>query len=47
LLDAPERRAEVARAGRQRVEALFDIRTIARQMDEFIEACLGKSSPKR
>ena len=42
LLDAPVRRAELARAGRKRVEALFDIRTIARQMDEFIEACLGE-----
>ena len=42
LLDAPERRAELARAGRKRVEALFDIRAIARQMDEFIEACLGE-----
>jgi glycosyltransferase involved in cell wall biosynthesis len=42
LLDAPERRAELARAGRERVEALFDIRAIARQMDEFIEACLGE-----
>jgi glycosyltransferase involved in cell wall biosynthesis len=42
LLDAPDRRAELARAGRERVEALFDIRTIARQMDEFIEACLGE-----
>ena len=42
LLDAPERRAESATAGRKRVEALFDIRAIARQMDEFIEACLGE-----
>ena len=42
LLDAPERRAELARAGRERVEALFDIRTIARQMDEFIDVCLGE-----
>ncbi len=42
LLDAPERRAELARAGRERVEALFDIRAISRQMDEFIEACLGE-----
>ena len=42
LLDAPDRRAELARAGRQRVEALFDIRAIAGQMDEFIEACLGE-----
>ena len=42
LLDAPERRAELARAGRERVEQLFDIRTVARQMDDFIEACLGE-----
>src|SRR3984885_1237840 len=42
LLDAPERRAELAIAGRERVEALFDIRAIARQMDEFIDVCLGE-----
>jgi glycosyltransferase involved in cell wall biosynthesis len=42
VLDAPDRRAELARAGRKRVEALFDIRAISRQMDEFIEACLGE-----
>jgi glycosyltransferase involved in cell wall biosynthesis len=42
LLDAPDRRAELAAAGRKRVEALFDIRAISRQMDEFIEACLGE-----
>jgi glycosyltransferase involved in cell wall biosynthesis len=42
LLDAPDRRAELARAGRKRVEALFDIRAISRQMDEFIEVCLGE-----
>jgi glycosyltransferase involved in cell wall biosynthesis len=42
LLDTPDRRAELARAGRKRVEALFDIRAISRQMDEFIEACLGE-----
>jgi glycosyltransferase involved in cell wall biosynthesis len=41
LLDAPERRAELARAGRERVEQLFDIRTVARQMDDFIDACVG------
>jgi glycosyltransferase involved in cell wall biosynthesis len=41
LLDEPERRAELARAGRKRVEQLFDIRTVAEQMDDFIEACLG------
>jgi glycosyltransferase involved in cell wall biosynthesis len=42
LLDAPDRRTELARAGRKRVEALFDIRAISRQMDDFIEACLGE-----
>ena len=42
LLDAPDRRAELARAGRKRVEALFDIRAISRQMDDFIETCLGE-----
>ena len=41
LLDAPERRAELARAGRERVEQLFDIRTVARQMDDFIAACIA------
>ncbi len=46
LLDAPDRRAEIARAGRKRVEALFDIRAISRQMDEFIEACLGEGRGK-
>ena len=45
LLDAPDRRAELASAGRKRVEALFDIRTIAKQMDEFIEACAGQGRP--
>jgi glycosyltransferase involved in cell wall biosynthesis len=42
LLDAPERRAELARAGRKRVESLFDIRTVARQMDDFIDECVGE-----
>ena len=45
LLDTPDRRAELASAGRKRVEALFDIRAIARQMDEFIEACVGQGRP--
>ena len=42
LMDASERRAGLARAGRERVEALFDIRTVARRMDDFIEACVGE-----
>jgi glycosyltransferase involved in cell wall biosynthesis len=46
LLDAPDRRAELASAGRKRVEALFDIRAIARRMDEFIEACARQGRPR-
>ena len=42
MLDEPERRAELARLGRARVEKLFDIRAVAGQMDDFIEACLGE-----
>ncbi len=42
LMDEPDRRADLARAGRKRVEELFDIRTVARQMDDFIDACLGE-----
>ena len=45
LLDAPDRRAELAQAGRKRVEGLFDIRTIAGRMDDFIDACLGDGRP--
>jgi glycosyltransferase involved in cell wall biosynthesis len=41
LMDEPERRAELARAGRSRVEQLYDIRMVAEQMDDFVEACLG------
>jgi glycosyltransferase involved in cell wall biosynthesis len=42
LIDAPDRRAALARAGRNRVEGLFDIRIVARQMDDFIDACVGE-----
>ena len=42
LMDEPARRAELAKAGRRRVEALFDIRTVARRMDDFLEACLAR-----
>jgi glycosyltransferase involved in cell wall biosynthesis len=42
LLDEPDRRADLGRAGRKRVEALFDIRTVARQMDDFIDACVAE-----
>jgi glycosyltransferase involved in cell wall biosynthesis len=46
LLDAPDQRADLASAGRKRVEALFDIRAIARRMDEFIEACVEQGRPR-
>jgi glycosyltransferase involved in cell wall biosynthesis len=42
LMDTPDQRADLAREGRKRVEALFDIRRVARQMDDFIEACIGE-----
>ena len=42
LMDAPDRRAALARAGRERVEKLFDIRGVARRMDDFIDLCLGE-----
>jgi glycosyltransferase involved in cell wall biosynthesis len=43
LLDAPDRRAELERAGRERVEALFDIRTVAKRMDDFVEEALERA----
>jgi glycosyltransferase involved in cell wall biosynthesis len=42
LIDAPDRRAELARVGRERVEALFDIRAVARRMDEFVDRVLER-----
>src|SRR5271170_5282620 len=47
LMDTPERRADLARAGRKRVEALFDIRAVARRMDDFIDACVGEGRAGR
>jgi glycosyltransferase involved in cell wall biosynthesis len=41
LIDAPDRRAELARAGRERVEARFDIRAVARRMDDFVDEVLA------
>jgi glycosyltransferase involved in cell wall biosynthesis len=43
LMDAPDRRADLAHAGRKRVEGLFDIRTVARRMDDFIDLCIGEA----
>ncbi len=47
LMDAPERRAERARAGRTRVERLFDIRKVAGAMDDFIDEVLAARSVGR
>jgi glycosyltransferase involved in cell wall biosynthesis len=47
LMDEPDRRSHLARAGRARVEKLFDIRAVARRMDDFIEEALDlKRGPK-
>jgi len=43
LVDAPELRLKLGRAGRARVERLFDIRTVAGQMDDFIDLALARS----
>jgi glycosyltransferase involved in cell wall biosynthesis len=47
LMDAPDRRRALARAGRARVEALFDIRKVAASMDDFIESLADKGAAKR
>ncbi|MBV8443465.1 MAG: glycosyltransferase family 4 protein [Hyphomicrobiales bacterium] len=36
LLDSPDKRAELAKAGRDRAEALFDIGAVAQRMDDFV-----------
>ena len=43
LIDSPELREKYARAGRARVEALYDIRTVAGQMDDFIAEVAGRA----
>ena len=45
LLDSPDLRERRARAGRARVAALYDIRTVAKRMDDFIDEVLTKSTP--
>jgi glycosyltransferase involved in cell wall biosynthesis len=40
LVDQPELRAKLARAGRARVEALYDIRAVAKRMDDFVDEVL-------
>jgi glycosyltransferase involved in cell wall biosynthesis len=43
LMDAPELRLKLARAGRARVESRFDIGVVAKQMDDFVDEALGTS----
>ncbi len=42
LLDSPERRSALARAGRARAAALFDIRIVANRMDNFIDEVIAQ-----
>ncbi len=44
LLDSPELRANLARSGRARVERLFDIRAVAKRMDDFIDKVRARRS---
>jgi glycosyltransferase involved in cell wall biosynthesis len=37
LMDSPESRSKLAQAGRSRVEGLFDIRIVAKRMDDFLD----------
>lgn len=41
LLDSPDRRETLARAGRARVAALYDMSVVAKRMDDFIEEVVG------
>jgi glycosyltransferase involved in cell wall biosynthesis len=43
LLDSEELRAKLRRVGRARVELLFDIPIVARQMDDFIDETLAQN----
>jgi glycosyltransferase involved in cell wall biosynthesis len=42
LLDSPRLREKLARAGRERVEALYDIRVVAKRMDDFVDEVLAQ-----
>jgi glycosyltransferase involved in cell wall biosynthesis len=47
LLDSPDFRAKLARSGRARVERLFDIRAVAKRMDDFVDELLRLPSRVR
>jgi glycosyltransferase involved in cell wall biosynthesis len=42
LLDSPDLREKLARAGRARVASLYDIRAVAKRMDDFIDEVLER-----
>ena len=46
LMDSPELREKLKRAGRERVETRFDIRTVAQRMDDFIDEALARTARK-
>ena len=43
LMDSQELRLKLAHAGRARVETMFDIRAVAKRMDDFVDEALGAS----
>jgi glycosyltransferase involved in cell wall biosynthesis len=43
LTDSEALRATLARAGRARVAALYDLRVVARRMDDFLDQALARS----
>ncbi|HZZ62137.1 MAG TPA: glycosyltransferase family 4 protein [Roseiarcus sp.] len=43
LMDSPALREKLARAGRARVVALFDISAVAKRMDDFVDEVVGRS----
>ena len=47
LMDLPDLRENLARAGRARVASLYDIRAVAERMDDFIEEVLAQRDPRR
>jgi glycosyltransferase involved in cell wall biosynthesis len=47
LMDLPDLREKLARAGRARVASLYDIGAVAKRMDDFIEEVLARPDPRR
>ncbi len=47
LLDSPDLREKLARAGRARVASLYDIGAVAKRMDDFIDEVLARRAGKQ